>query len=114
MPLFQQRDLTSIKKSIDRRLIVRYGSIAIPVPQFRLRIASGVILKYISVTAIPPPRAQLPVPPAVYGVNQFGPFHSQQRIKILVPQMALKSMETLRYSTEQSTTNRHGGQAAIP
>ena len=74
-----------------RRSVVGYRSIAIPVPQFSFRVASRIIPKHVCITTVPPPSTQLPVPSAVDSMDQFRPLHSQERIKILVPQVPLQN-----------------------
>lgn len=55
-------------------------------------IAAIIQLKYVSVSVIPPPGAQLPVPATRQGVKQFRMLHSDHGKEVLITQVASKAI----------------------
>lgn len=50
--------------------------------------AAIIHLKHVSVSVVPPPGAQLPVPPTGQGVKQLRVLHTDHGEEVLVPQVA--------------------------
>lgn len=68
--------------------VIWYGGVTVPMVDIDWPTTTIIQLKHVSISMVPPPGAQLPVPATGEGIKQFRMLHADHGEEVLVAQVA--------------------------